>query len=51
MVRRDWWFGIALVLIALLLGFASQTLVLLRQLDEIKAESQPRLRPLTARLQ
>lgn len=48
MTRRDWWLGIALVLLALSLGFAIQTVILMRQLNEIKAESRPQIRPLAA---
>ena len=51
MTSRDWWLGIVLVVLTLSLGFAIQTFVLLQQLDEIKAESRPRLRPLAALLQ
>jgi hypothetical protein len=40
--------GIALVLLALSLGFAIQTVILLRQLDEIRAEYTPQVRPLAA---
>lgn len=44
MTRTDWWIGIALVLLALVI----QTAILLRQFDDIRAEYKPQMRPLAA---
>ena len=47
MTRKDWWLGVALVLIAIALGFAIQTAILL---NEIRALNEPRIRPLVSAL-
>jgi hypothetical protein len=46
MTRKDWWLGIALIMLALAVGFG----VMLRELNdirsEIRSEAAPRVRPL-----
>ena len=47
MTRKDWWLGVALVLVAIALGFAVQTAILL---NEIRALNEPRVRQLVSTL-
>jgi len=45
MTRRDWWTGICLVLVVIVLGFVVQTAILR---EEIRAVHTPTLRPLAS---
>ena len=45
MTRRDWWLGIALIVLAVVIGFAIQTTILL---NEIRALQTPGFRKLAS---